>query len=458
MPPRGSLALVFGRTPWSESGFRGAGGSAPRHDASTAEWRPVQLVDIELSAPLRTRARADAERYETVQALVRLHGRPLGLVTLPVQASPHEQAQAVSRALGSCVADHLADDGLDAADRVPAAGLPPYGSPRCAERRRALLQSPPAVTVLVATRDRTPELGACLDSLLRQDYPGSYDIVVTDSAPSSDATRDYLHARFDGDPRVHYVRAERPGLAVAHNHGLEAATGEVIAITDDDVVADVQWLSALVQAFREFPGTACVTGLILPFELETRAQALLEQYGGFSRGFERRVYSLGSDRPDDPLFPYTAGRLGSGANMAFEASALRALRGFDPALGAGTPARGGDDLAAFAQVLLAGHRLVYQPEAVVRHRHRRDFDGLRAMAKGYGIGLGAYLASTVARRPSALVDVLLKARGVPSYLLRADSPKNRGKGREYPRELDRVERLGMVRGPAAYIQSRWTSR
>jgi len=426
--------------------------------ASGTEWQPVQLVEIELSSPLRVHACREPDRFGSAQALVRLHGRPLGLVTLPVEASPEEQAQAVSSALGSRIADHLAGDGLDVVHRVPADGLRHEGAPPCVERRRALLRNPPTVTVLVATRDRTPELGACLESLLTQDYPGPYDVVVTDSAPSSEATRDYVHARFDGDRRVRYVRADRPGLAVAHNHGLGAATGDIIAITDDDVVVDAQWLSAVIEAFRAFPGTACVTGLILPFELETRPQALLEQYGGFSRGFDRRAYSLGSDRPDDPLFPYTAGRLGSGANMAFEARALEALGGFDPALGAGTPARGGDDLAAFVQVLLAGHRLVYQPEAIVRHRHRRDFDGLRAMADGYGVGLGAYLASTVATRPSVLLDVMRKARGVPSYLLRSDSPKNRGKGRGYPRELDRVERLGMIRGPAAYARSRRRSR
>ena len=422
------------------------------------EWRPVRIADVELSRHLRPPAGADPERYGSVRALVRLHGRPLGLVTLPVGASPDEQARVVSQALGPRVAEHLAGDGLDAVERVPAAGLPCEGIPPCAVRRHAVLEGAPAVTVLVATRDRTRELAACLGSLLEQDYPGPYDIVVTDSAPSSDTTRRYVHDRFDGEERVRYVRTERPGLGLAHNHGLEAATGEVVAITDDDVVVDPQWLSAMVEAFRAYPGTACVTGLILPIELETPAQALLEQYGGFTRGFERRAYSLGPDRPDDPLFPYTAGRLGSGANMAFVTDALRALGGFDPALGAGTPARGGDDLAAFVRVILAGHRLVYQPDAVVWHRHRRDFAGLRAMAEGYGVGLGAYLASTVASRPASLVDALREARRVPAYLLRADSPKNRGKGREYPRELERIERLGMLRGPAAYVRSRLASR
>jgi GT2 family glycosyltransferase len=425
-----------------------------------APWRPVHLTEVELSAPLRTLPCAAPQRYGHALALVRLHGRPLGIVALTPAATPAEQASVIWNALAPDIRHHLADDGLDIADHLHEAGLAPGASdltPACITQRKRLLQDAPRVTVLVATRDRTRELGACLDSLLSQDYSGAFDIVIVDSAPSSNSTKDYVRTRFGSEGRVRYVRAERPGLAVAHNHGLQAVTGEITAITDDDVVVDGHWLSAIVEVFREFTGTACVTGLILPFELETREQALLEQYGGFSRGFQRRIYSLNDDGSDDPLFPYTAGRLGSGANMAFDTALLRTVGGFDPALGAGTPARGGDDLAAFVQVLLAGHRLVYEPGAIVRHRHRRDYAGLRAMAQGYGVGLGAFLSSVVASRPTVLLDMMLKGPKALSYVLRADSAKNRNKGVEYPRELTRVERLGMLWGPLAYIESRWRS-
>src|SRR6185312_6444167 len=110
-------------------------------------------------------------------------------------------------------------------------------------------------------------------------------------------------------------------------------------------------------------------GRIVPYELVTRAHAWMEGYAGYDKGTSRRVFDLGEHRPEDPLFPFTAGSLGSGANMAFDTSVLRAMGGFDPALGAGTRARGGDDLAAFFEVLQRGHRLVYEPAALVRHRH-----------------------------------------------------------------------------------------
>ena len=78
------------------------------------------------------------------------------------------------------------------------------------------------------------------------------------------------------------------------------------------------------------------------------------------------------NRAGEPLYPYTAGVFGSGANMAFRADALRAMGGFDTSLGAGSAALGGDDLAAFFDVIEAGHTLVYEPTAFVRHRHRAD--------------------------------------------------------------------------------------
>src|SRR5205823_5518251 len=94
--------------------------------------------------------------------------------------------------------------------------------------------------------------------------------------------------------------------------------------------------------------------------------------------------------------------------------------GFDPALGAGSPARGGDDLAAFFDVIAAGHRLVYEPTAVVRHRHRADYDSLRRQAYSYGVGLSPYLAKTLVDHPGRVLDVSARAprpatRSTPSF-------------------------------------------
>jgi hypothetical protein len=77
--------------------------------------------------------------------------------------------------------------------------------------------------------------------------------------------------------------------------------------------------------------------------------------------------------------------------MAFRTSYLQERGGFDEALGAGTVAMGGDDLAAFYDVISGGNRLVYEPAAIVLHQHPRHYAALKRQAYGYGAGLGAHL-------------------------------------------------------------------
>ena len=307
------------------------------------------------------------------------------------------------------------------------------------------------VSVVVATCNRAPELAACLGSLLAQTLPPTL-VAVVDDAPGEGGTADVVR-RFAGAP-VLYVEGERRGLAAAHNRGLTRVGSPVVAFTDDDVVADRRWLERLVAPFRDDDRVACVTGRIVPYELDTPAQALLERYAGFDKGAEHRVFELAEPRPADPLFPYAAGSFGSGANMAFARTFLLARGGFDPALGAGTPARGGDDLAAFFEVLRSGHRLIYEPEAVVRHRHAGELAALERQVFGYGVGLTAYLTATIARRPRSIAGAARRAPAGLAHILRGDSAKNARLGAGYPPRLRRLERRGMLLGPFAYARSR----
>jgi len=308
------------------------------------------------------------------------------------------------------------------------------------------------VAVIVATHHRPNELEECLRSLLAQSYPAA-EIVVVDDAPGGDLTPAVV-ARCAAHGPVRYVAGKGAGLAAAHNVGLRHVTSPLIAFTDDDVLADRQWLAHLVTAFGSANDVACVTGRIMPRELITDAQIMLEGYAAFNKGPTTRVFDLDANRPDDALYPLTAGRFGSGANMAFTRSVLQELGGFDPALGAGTRARGGDDLAAFFEVIQRGHRLVYEPQAVVLHRHAEEVASLRRQVYGYGVGATAYLTKCVLDRP-ALVSML--ASRLPSalaHLFAANSPKNARLPSGYPRELVRLERMGMLVGPFAYLASR----
>ena len=116
------------------------------------------------------------------------------------------------------------------------------------------------------------------------------------------------------------------------NRSAREAGTEIVALTDDDVALDPDWLGFLVAGFDR-PEVACVTGLILPSQLETRAQLLIEEFGGFSKGFERRRWDLDRHRLDHPLYPYLFGMYGSGANAAWRRSVLLEIGGYDACLG-----------------------------------------------------------------------------------------------------------------------------
>ncbi|MFB7874114.1 glycosyltransferase [Nocardia sp. NPDC056064] len=419
---------------------------------------PVGRVDVELSMPGRELALADPSvQPAKILALLRLHGHPIGIAVLDGQLGPawHKHAPAVWAAVGEAVDAHLIADGLPRATHLDDVASEPVVSAQCQRWHEELLLHAPVITVVVATRDRPDSVCECLDALLQMEYP-AFEIVVVDNDPTTEATSTAIARRFGA--RVRYVRENRRGLAAAHNRGVSAARGEIVAFVDDDVVVDRHWLTGIAEGFASGPDVACVTGLILPAQLETPAQLLLEQHGGFDKGFELRVFDTGPNRPADPLFPFTAGAFGSGANMAFDAAVLRELGGFDQAIGAGTFARGGDDLAGFFRVVVAGHQLVYQPSAVVWHRHHREMAALRNQAYGYGVGLGAFLTSALIHEPRTIPALVRRLpRGV-GYTFGAASARNRGRYDGLPGGLARLEQRGVLFGPVAYVVSRWRTR
>ncbi|WP_373430240.1 glycosyltransferase family 2 protein [Streptomyces sp. V1I1] len=390
-----------------------------------------------------------------VYALVRLRGRPVATVVcrVPPGKAP---ADAVAEAARAALAGHELPVSRCAPDNHPPGSNRQRPRPTATTEPRTLRAS-----VVVATRERADQLARALDSLLEQDHP-DFEIVVVDNAPATSATQDLVEHKYG--ERVRYVRESVPGLAIAHNRGIAVAEGTVIAFTDDDVVADPHWLTALIAPFSADPGLGCATGLILPARLRTPAQILLESHGGFAKGFEARLYDPARPPADEPLFPFTAGSFGSGANMAFRATALRDIGGFDPATGTGTPARGGDDLYAFVSVLAAGHRLRYTPDALVWHHHRETWQDLRNQAYGYGAGLTAYLTALLVRRPALLPALLRKlprglahARAITSHREAAGAAVPGAHGAQdypWPRQLSRLERRGMLAGPVGYAKAR----
>ena len=101
---------------------------------------------------------------------------------------------------------------------------------------------------------------------------------------------------------------------------------------------------------------------------------------------------------------------------------------------------------------------MYEPTAIVRHWHRREYDGIRRQAFGYGVGLGAYLTASVWGRPALLAAMLRRTVPAVRHLLDPNSVKNTGREQCFPRELVWREQAGLLTGPLAYAASRWRYR
>lgn len=412
----------------------------------TTAFEPARVALVDLADPLPPMPAEgiDGRWHRRVVTLVQIDGQPIGVADLAIGTGigPTGVGDAIWAALGPEVRHHL---GRPELDRLPVAGFGRTPRPR-----------PPDLpaTVVVATRDRPNELATCLRSLLDLDHD-AFDVVVVDNAPSDLRAREVV-ARFGGGRvPVAYVHEPRPGLARAHNAARAHVTGTVVAITDDDVVVDPTWLRRLCDGFTAADGVGAVTGMIFPAELETPTQAWTDVHAAYNKGYERRIVGLAD--ASDPLLPWATGTVGSGANMAFTVDALEAIGWFDDALGAGTPARGGDDLAAFHDVLVTGHRIVYEPAAVIFHRHHRDPQVVRRLTYSYGIALSAHLTRSVLERPGSIVRLLPKVgAGV-----RHGARTSRGP------DVDEVpgltgttwrQRAGMLVGPWSYVRSRRWAR
>lgn len=307
-------------------------------------------------------------KYTKALVLVRLRGRPIGQSTFTITDG---------RICGTQLRDKLLSIGAkpywDQYLHDYLAWEPEHET-RCV---------PPTTTIAICTRDRPEDLARCLRAIRLLPDTG-HEVLVIDNCSSTDATRDIVA----GQRGVRYVREDRPGLNNARNRALHESSREIVAFVDDDAAPDPGWLLALLRNFED-PLVYCVTGLTMPLELETDAQEMHERWSPFGRGYTRRVF--------DGVYcnPLAAGQVGAGANMALRRRLFAELGPFDEALDAGTITRSGGDTEMFARILINGLRIVYEPDALCWHRHRRTWDELRKMFYGNGVGVYAFLARTL---------------------------------------------------------------
>lgn len=410
---------------------------------------PVYIYELEISRPISDiflPARTDGMPYTGVLVLVRMDRAPVGYAFLaPGELAASAIARQIWTQASTGINRQRSRLGLAPVDGLTEAGIP-------VEAAADATAENPMVSVVMCTRDRPQSAIRALRDLAALRYE-SYEVIVVDNAPRTDATLEAVRAGFGDDPRIRYVRERRPGLSCARNRGAAEAAAEIVAFTDDDVRIDPWWIDGIARGFGQSAGVACVTGLIATAELENDSQLYFHLREGWGTECERRVFDLTENRDDSRLYPYSAGIFGAGANFAISRTVLKEIGGFDEALGAGTRSGGGEDLDMFMRVILSGHRLVYEPSAIVWHFHRTDLPELRKQMRAYGSGLTAALFAVMMRDRRARIEIPLKAlSGV--FRLR-DLSGRVNDNPALPSGLMLRELAGMLAGPSLYLANRY---
>jgi len=249
------------------------------------------------------------------------------------------------------------------------------------------------VSVAISTLDRPDALARCLRSLADGTALPA-EVVVVDQSPGETA-RQVVDAA-QGLPRVVHVPQRRTGLSLGQNEAVARTTSAVVAVLDDDCVADPGWVEAVSRVLGEERPVDVVGGRVLPLEDGGAGLAVSSRTGTERLSFDRR------DRPWD---------VGSGNNFAFRRAWFERVGGCDPRLGPGSPGRGACDIDLFYRLMRAGARAAYEPELLVLHERATRGQRL-ARRVPYGFGMGSACAIWLRERDGRALRVLANWLGL----------------------------------------------
>ena len=205
-----------------------------------------------------------------------------------------------------------------------------------------------STSVVVPTWRRALWLERCLAGVEKQSLPPN-EIIVVGRAEDIES-RSVVASR---SRSVRWVEVGRPGHIAPVMRGIEESRGDIVAILDDDVVPETNWLHALLEPFQD-PTVACVGGRVVT--PGTRARVHVD--AGQIRWYGKHVGNVAMLRGPRPID--VAGVME--CNWAWQRARLSGLR-FDRRLDFDDASMYGLDLTL--QALERGFRVVYQPAAIV---------------------------------------------------------------------------------------------
>ncbi len=254
--------------------------------------------------------------------------------------------------------------GRDLRSTRPVSALGTGGPSAGTGRIRSAAVTEPAGTcdlsVVIPARDEAETIADQLDALARQEWDGSWEIVVVDNG-STDDTPGIVERAGDDDPRIRLVAAtERAGLNYARNVGIAASRGRSFVLCDADDLVAPGWVAAMGDALAAHP---LVTGAL---ELDLLNPRWLADSRG--RGDERGLPTFHG------IFPTVHGN-----NMGMQRAVWEQLGRFDEDVIIGS-----DDVELSMRAWSCGVPVTFVPGAVVHYRYRSEPGALWRQGRNYG--------------------------------------------------------------------------
>ena len=261
-----------------------------------------------------------------------------------------------------------------------------------AQLNRSAGASVPVVPVGVAitTLGRPHTLARCLRSL-QEGSAHPAEVVVVDQSVDRSA-RPVVDA-CDRLPDARHVGHEASGLGAGQNEAVRHTRSRIVAVLDDDCVADPEWIAEAARLLAPESAVDMIGGRVLPLDEDGSAglHPVSSRTSRHPRGFRSRT------RPWD---------VGSGNNFALRREWFDRIGGCDERLGPGSPGRGAVDIDLFYRLLRAGARVRYEPSLVVYHERKTRGERL-ARRVPYGYGMGAACAIWLRQRDWYALRVLV---------------------------------------------------
>ena len=238
------------------------------------------------------------------------------------------------------------------------------------------------IAVCICTADRPDVIGQALESVLAQSRRAD-EVIVIDQSTGGE-TEQVVAEMKTHRPDLRYLHVTERGLSRAYNTATANSSAELLAFTDDDCVAPVDWLDRIAGCFEEIPDTGLLYGqVLLPASLEAR-----ENVDGFTPSLPISYRRRMSRRDGFRVF-------GMGANFAILRTVLQDLGGFDEVLGGGGPLQSAQDFDLSYRAFKRGHTILLAPEVVVHHYGFRSHQDWPRVVRSYGIGIGGFYGKHV---------------------------------------------------------------